>query len=222
MKRLFCNFGHKSYSLILITLLFTFAGYHAKAQLITTYIGTGTAAYTGDGGAASAATINGPGGMWVDASGNIYIADANNNVIRKVNTSGVISTIAGTGTAGFSGDGGAATAAQLNHPICVVVDATGNVYFSDGNNNRVRVIISGLITTICGNGTASSTGDGAAATAATVNYPYGVALDAAGNLYICEGTAACCVPGIFNVLTCYSYAGSCHAHLDTGWSTDRF
>ena len=157
------------------------------AQSITTLAGTGTATYSGDGGAATAAAINDPGGIFVDGSGNIFIADSYNNRIRKISTSGVITTIAGTGTAGFSGDGGAAVSAELNKPLCLVVDATGNIFFTDNNNNRVRAIVGALIETVAGTGAATSTGDGGAATGATINAPYGIAIDAAGDLFIADG-----------------------------------
>jgi len=109
--------------------------------VISTIAGTGVFGYSGDGGLATSAQLNSPRGVYVDASGNVYIADRSNSVIRKVDTSGVISTIAGDGVFGYSGDGGAATSAQLNNPNSVYVDASGTVYIADAVNNRVRKIV---------------------------------------------------------------------------------
>ncbi len=156
--------------------------------IITTIAGTGTAGTSGDGGAATAATLDAPFSIAVSSGGNIYFTDYNQHTIRRVNTAGTITKIAGiTGSAGYSGDGGQATAAQLNTPIGLAIDASGNVYFSDVNNNVVRKIsTSGIITTIAGNGSAGYSGDGGAATAATLNAPTGLAVDASGNLYIAD------------------------------------
>ncbi len=124
--------------------------------------------------------------MAVDSSGNLYIADTANNVVRKVTTAGVISTIAGNGTAGFGGDGFAATSAQLHSPQGVAVDSSGNVYVSDTQNARVRRISGGIINTVAGSGTPGFGGDGGAATSAQLNIPAGLAVDGAGNLYIAD------------------------------------
>jgi len=157
--------------------------------IISTFAGNGTGSYSGDGGPATAATLSSPYGVAVDASGNIYIADYNNNRIRKVNTSGIISTFAGNGTAGYSGDGGAATAATISSPFDVAVDASGNVYFSDTGNDVIRKVnTSGIISTIAGNGTTGFSGDGGLATAAELNFPRGVAVDASGNVYIADAS----------------------------------
>lgn len=151
--------------------------------IITNFAGSGTGI---DGGAATAADIYHPAAVAVDASGNIYIAETGNNRIRKVNTSGVISTIAGTGVSGYSGDAGAATAAKLSSPYGVTVDASGNVYIADLGNNRIRKVSGGIITTVAGTGVAGFSGDGGAATSANINTPYGMTLDASGNMYICD------------------------------------
>jgi sugar lactone lactonase YvrE len=156
---------------------------------ISTIAGNGTAGYSGDGSAATSAELNGPTGIAFDASGNIYICDDGNNVIREVNTStGVISTISGNGTAGYSGDGGAATSAELNSPHGITLDPSGNIYIGDANNNVVRKVTkaSGIISTIAGNGTAGYTGDGAAATSAELSAPGKIALDKTGNMYIAD------------------------------------
>ncbi len=162
-------------------------GKPSQAQTISTIAGTGTAGFSGDGGPATAADMNIPHGLVTDAAGNIYFSDASNYRIRKINTSGIITTIAGTGSAGFSGDGGPATAAALNTPFSVAMDAGGNFYFCDISNHRVRKInTSGIITTIAGDGVPSTTGDGGPATAAEVNNPSGICVDPSGNVYFVE------------------------------------
>jgi trimeric autotransporter adhesin len=154
---------------------------------INMFAGNRSASYTGDGDAAVSAGVNHPYDVAADSRGNVYIADYENSVVRMVAPTGIITTIAGTGSVGYSGDGGAATAAQLSHPISVTVDATGNLYVSDHDNHVVRKIDqNGTITTVAGTGTPSYTGDGGAATAATLNYPSGIEVDNSGNLYICD------------------------------------
>jgi RHS repeat-associated protein len=156
---------------------------------ISTVAGTGTAGYSGDGGAAISAKLNVPYGVAVDSAGNIYIADEGNNRIRKVTSTGAISTVAGNGTAGYLGDGGAATSAELYDPFGVGVDGAGNIYIADFANNRIREVTAstGYISTVAGNGTAGFSGDGGAAISAELNYPIGVAVDSAGNIYITDG-----------------------------------
>jgi trimeric autotransporter adhesin len=161
--------------------------------IITTVAGNGTVGYSGDGGPATSATLNGPFSVAVDSSGNLYIADRGNNVIRKVDaSSGVITTVAGNATVppGYSGDGGAATAATLNSPYGVGVDSSANIYIADTNNNVIRKVTSssGTITTIAGNGTAGATGSNGLATSAELNSPFGVALDSSANVYIADRT----------------------------------
>jgi len=137
---------------------------------ISTAAGAGTAGYTGDGGAATAAQLKNPQGVAVDSSGNLYLADTSNNVIRKVTAAGTISTVAGTGAAGFSGDGGAATGARLNQPGSVAVDSAGNLYIADSVNYRIRkVTTDGRISTIAGNGSRAYSGDGGPATSASIS-----------------------------------------------------
>ncbi len=155
--------------------------------IIDEFAGDGTAGFGGDGGAAVDAQLKGPNGAAVDRSGNVYIADTRNHRIRKVDAAGNISTIAGTGAAGFGGDGGAAAAAQLNNPYGVAADGGGNIYIADTGNHRIRKIdADGNISTVAGTGTAGYSGDGGAAAAAQLNSPYGVAADAAGNVYIAD------------------------------------
>jgi sugar lactone lactonase YvrE len=157
--------------------------------LITTVVGNGTAGYSGDGAQATAATLNDPLGVAVDACGNLLIADAGNNCIREVShATGTITTIVGTGGAGYGGDGGQASAAMLYGPAAVGVDSTGDILIADGKNNRIREVNhgTGLISTIAGNGTISYGGDGGQATAAMLNDQDGLALDAAGDLFIAD------------------------------------
>src|SRR5438477_300514 len=151
--------------------------------------GDGQSAFAGDGGPASAAHLNGPRGVAVAADGDVFIADSDNNRIRRVTPSGTISTVAGTGDAGFSGDGGPALAAHLSRPFGVAVDPSGTLYIADTDNNRIRrVSPDGVISTIAGNGVGGFGGDGGAATAARLNVPYGVAYDRAGVLYIADSS----------------------------------
>jgi len=156
------------------------------AQTITTFAGNGTAGYAGDNGPAAQAMINRVVGLATDAAGTVYLAEENNNVVRRVDRNGIITTFAGTGTAGFSGDNGPATQAQLNGPLGVCVDAAGSVYVNDNGNKRVRKIANGVITTIAGTGSASNSGDGGAATAAGFVIPIRCAVDRSNNLYIAD------------------------------------
>ncbi len=155
--------------------------------VISTIAGTGVMGYTGDGGAATLATIIYPTGLTVDSVGNIYFTDPGCHVIRKITTSGIISTVAGTGFAGFSGDGGPATAAQLNTVAYVAFDNLGNLIIADNLNHRVRKINSaGVISTIAGTGIAGFSGDGGSATLAQLNQPASIVTDAMGNIYVGE------------------------------------
>jgi sugar lactone lactonase YvrE len=161
---------------------------------INTFAGNGAGAgtmaaggYTGDGGAATAAELNGPYGLAIDSRGNIYFADGYNHAVRKVNTSGIITTFAGKDTAGYRGDGGPATAALLDNPVAIAIDHSGNVYIADDHNHVVRKVdTSGIITTFAGNDTLGYRGDGGPATAAELNLPIGLAIDALSNLYISD------------------------------------
>jgi uncharacterized protein (TIGR03437 family) len=159
--------------------------------------------FSGDGGPASAAQLLSPGAVAVDAAGNLFIADTLNQRIRKVSTSGIITTVAGSGTShcgsgtlngtgpelcgGFSGDGGPATSAQLSGPMGVAVDASGNLFIADTGNNRIRkVSAGGIITTVAGNGTAGFSGDYAPGTSMELYQPHGVAVDTSGNVFIAD------------------------------------
>ncbi|MEO6924050.1 MAG: hypothetical protein ABI142_09510, partial [Bryocella sp.] len=150
---------------------------------ITTVVGNGTAGYSGDNAAATKAQLSTPSGIAFDPGGNMFIADTNNNVIREVDVNAhIITTIAGTGIAGYSGDGILGTIAQLNHPTHVVFDRTVNLYITDANNERIRQVNARthIISTEAGNGTAGFSGDGTIATNAELNFPDGVALDSNG------------------------------------------
>ncbi len=172
----------------------------APNGIITTVVGTGQPGYSGDGGQALAANLRIPEQAELDVFGNMFIADSGNNVIRKVSPSGVITTVAGngfgasTGNAngeggGYSGDGGPATNAELNLPISLAVDPSGNLWISDQGNNVIRYVnaSTGIITTVAGiHNNYSYTGDGGPAAKATFYSPAGIALDAAGNLYVTD------------------------------------
>jgi sugar lactone lactonase YvrE len=161
----------------------------AGSGMITTVAGTGTAGYNGDGIAATTAAIR-PYGIAVDASGNIYIADYTNGRVREVfAATGTIKTVAGIGTAGYSGDSGPATSAKLYYPTGVAVDATGNIYIADTRNYRVRMVAAGTgtITTLAGTGTNGYSGDNGPAASAEVISPSSLAVDTSGNVYISTG-----------------------------------
>jgi uncharacterized protein (TIGR03437 family) len=154
--------------------------------IISTVAGNGVAAFAGDGGQATAASIATPLGIALDSAGNLYIADADNNRVRKVATSGVITTVAGTGGTAFNGDGGAATSANLNIPSDVAVDSSGNLYIGDAGNNRVRKVANGTITTVAGGATNGFSGDGGPATSALLDYPWALLVTPNGSLYISD------------------------------------
>jgi uncharacterized protein (TIGR03437 family) len=159
----------------------------APSGTISTYAGQGVAGYTGDGGLAKQAQLNTPTGLALDSAGNLYIADSGNNAVRKVSKSGAIATVAGNGSMGYSGDGGAATAAALDDPEGVTVDPSGLLYIADTFNNRVRVVsLGGTIQTAAGTGISSYSGDGGAAVNAGLYLPTDVATDSGGNVYIAD------------------------------------
>ena len=153
--------------------------------VITTVAGNGTPGYSGDNGPATSAQLNGPYGLAVDSAGNLYIADVFNYRIRKV-SNGVITTVAGNGTFGFSGDNGPATSAQLLVARRVALDSVGSLYIADSLNGRIRKVSNGVITTVAGNGTFGFSGDNGPATSAQLDYPEDVAVDSANNLYIAD------------------------------------
>jgi hypothetical protein len=143
--------------------------------IITTVAGTGAAGSGGDGGLATLAQLNGPYGVAVDAAGDLFIADTNNNRIREVNTAGTISTVAGNGTVGNGGDGGPATSAQLYHPMGVALDSLGDIYIADTDNQKIRKVIGGTISTVAGTGRVGYSCADGTATSVGLHSPSGVA-----------------------------------------------
>ncbi|HUS08345.1 MAG TPA: SBBP repeat-containing protein [Bryobacteraceae bacterium] len=155
------------------------------AGIITTLAGNGAYAFAGDGGPGASASLFSPGGVAADNAGNVYIADTINNRIRKVNTAGLITTVAGNGTMGFGGDGGPATNASLSSPLGVALDSAGNLYIADASRVR-KVNSAGIITNVAGTLVSGFSGDGGPAASASVFLPSGVTVDAAGNIYIAD------------------------------------
>ncbi len=173
--------------LLLATLFLLGNATRHRPRSLPTFAGDSTAGYNGDGISAVAAKLFQPIGVAVDGTGNVYISDRGNNRIRKVNTSGIITTIAGNGLSGYTGDNGPATDAKINYPYGVAVDVNGNVYFADNNNSCIRKVNTfGIITTIAGNDTEGYNGDNIPATSAELNSPTGVAVDGSGNVYIAD------------------------------------
>ena len=169
----------------------------AVTGVITTVAGSASElpGFSGDGGPATSAVMNGPGSVALDAQGNLFIVDAGNQRVRRVDAAtGIITTVAGSGVpnaagqvaGGFSGDGGPATSAQLAEPWGVALDAHGNLFIADTGNHRIRRVdaASGIITTVAGNGTQTFSGDGGPATSAGLVEPFSVVVDAQGNLFI--------------------------------------
>jgi DNA-binding beta-propeller fold protein YncE len=155
--------------------------------IITTVAGNGKAGFSGDGGAATDARLNRPSGVALDAQGNLYISDHLNHRIRKVDMTGIITTVAGIGESGYSGDGGEAKKAKIYGPTGLAVDQTGKLYFSDTFNNRVRRIdTAGIMTTVAGTGAEAMAGDGGPAAGAQLYGPSGLAFDKLGRLYIAD------------------------------------
>ena len=176
---------HSLLLLVAITLVTTFSA----AQVITSFAGKAMQGYSGDGGQAGNCLFNKPVCIAIDKAGNLFVTDFHNNVVRKINTTGIVSTVAGNNTAGYSGDGGSATATQLNGPWGIAVDTIGNIYIADKENHAIRKVnTTGIITTIAGKGKPGLAGDGKPAADALLNHPLGLAVDNAGNLYIADNS----------------------------------
>ena len=162
------------------------------AGTMTTFAGNGQFVFSGDGGPATAASLNEPHGLAIDGVGNVYISDYGHQRVRRVDPTGTISTVAGNGTTGFGGDGGPATAASLNSPLFVAVDSAGRLYIADSENSRVRRVNgNGVITTVVGAGTYGHSGDGGAAIDAKFAFIDGIAFDASDNLFLADSNNGC-------------------------------
>jgi len=176
-------------SLLLLVAVVALSAVTTKAQsyTISTIAGNNTSGYSGDGGMATVAEVSSPQQGWADDSGNVYIADASNNRVRKVTLSGKIYTVAGTGAAGFSGDSGMATAAELQYPTGVVKDSVGNLYIADFYNSRIRKVLpNGKIYTIAGTGVGGYIADNVKAVSTEINHPVQLCFDKKWNLYFCD------------------------------------
>src|SRR5579863_7265849 len=174
-------------ALFLLLLVLMSPGIARTQSVISTVAGSGQENVSG--------TTANPGfasGIALDASGNVYLAVSDSSVVLQLSAStGKLSVVAGTGTAGYGGDGASATRAKLNGPLGLAVDSSGNLYIADSNNNRVRKVSNGVISTVAGDGKAGHSGDGSTATSAEVNAPLGVAVDSSGNLYVLETCVGC-------------------------------
>ncbi len=172
----------------LFTRAASYTSMNCGKNMLWTAGGNGSTSFAGDGGQSVASGINTPWGLAADGLGRIYFSDTALHAVRRIGTGGVVTTIAGTGTAGSTGDGGQATAARLNGPTRLTLDAAGNLYIADSANNKIRkvTISTGVITTVVGTGTAGNTGDGGQATAARLRNPYDVAFGPDGSMYIAD------------------------------------
>ena len=182
---------HKILNVLRVVVLANVVIWEAAAQApsftISTVAGNGRIGYSGDGGPATSAALSDPRGVITDPAGNVYFCDRGNNAVRKIDTSGIITTVAGTGTAGYNGDNIPGTQARLNSPWRVTIDPAGNLYIADSGNDRIRKLApNGIITTVAGTGKPGYSGDGGPATSATLNFPEQAELDALGNLYIAD------------------------------------
>ena len=176
-----------------------------------------TPGFTGDSGQAISAELDSPAGLWVDASHNIYIVDKDNDRIRKVSSSGIITTVAGSSTAEvYAGDGGKATSASLNEPNGIAFDSAGNMYIADTGNSVIRKVnTSGIISTVAGNNISAFNGDGGPAIDANLSEPTSVAFDAAGNLYIADSNNDC-IRIVTPDQNIHTFAGQCSYPLFQG------
>jgi uncharacterized protein (TIGR03437 family) len=182
---------------------------------ISTVAGTGTQGFSGDNGLATAARLFNPSDIAVNTNGDLYIADTYNHRIRKVDASGTITTVAGTGNSAFNGDSRPATSANLNHPCGIAFDLSGDLYIADTDHNRIRRVdaITGIITTVAGTGESGSRGDNGPATAAQLNSPYHIAFDSTGNFYIAD-------QGNHKIRRVFANSGNIETYAGTGQAGD--
>jgi sugar lactone lactonase YvrE len=201
--------------------LYSVSEVSAKTGMISLYAGDYTSGSSGDGGPAIDAELGQPNYLGLDNEGNLYIADPSNNDIREVSAStGIINTIAGNGTQGYSGDGGSALSAKINNPTAIAFDSAGNIYIADTGNNVIREVSAktGIISTVAGNGSAGYSGDGGPASSAELNGPSGVAIDNAGNILVAD-SANCVIreiSGKTGIITTTAGSGSCGVGGDGG------
>jgi len=204
------------------------SGYHRIRKfdpangILTTVAGTGESGYTGDGGPATAARLRSPQGLILDPGGNLFIADSGNNVVRRLDrVSGTISTVAGTGAAGFAGDGGLAAQALLSSPWGLAVTANGDLLVGDSGNRRVRRVSGGIITTIAGTGVDASAGDGGPAAAASFRSVHSLLLLANGDLLVDDGNASVVrrIVAATGLITAFAGNGSFGFNNDSGQAT---
>jgi TonB family protein len=158
----------------------------SNGTMMTIFAGDGSDGFRGDGGSALSAELNVPYDLAIDDAGNLFVADTGNSRVRKITPGGIISTVAGNGIEGWSGDGGSASAAQLNKPLGIAVDSSGVLYIADTGNSRIRSVSNGIIRTIAGTGTEGSSGDEGPAVSAQLGTPYDIAVDPSGNLYVAD------------------------------------
>ena len=189
-----------------------------QSYTVSTIAGNGTAGSTGDGGPATAALVTAPTDIVVDQAGNVYFCDMPNNSIRKIDINGNITLIAGTGTAGVTGDGGPATSAQLFHPAFLAIDDAGNLYVSSACRVRKITASSGLISTIVGDGTSAYSGDGGPATGAQITWSSGMTIDNSGNIYLADDTRIRKIDG-YGVITTIAGIGTRGFSGDLGPAT---
>lgn len=205
-----------------IILFLLFWHMSAGAQTITTIAGNGTYGYSGDGGPATDAQIKGSLFVAFDKYGNLYIPETHSNVVRKVNTAGIISTVAGTNIAGYAGDGGLATNAAIRGPSGVLIDDNDNIFIADCNNHVIRKINSaGIISTIAGTGVSGHSGDGGPASSAKLKRPYALTFDNVGNIYFSDA-GSCVVRKISSsgIITTVAGCGICGDSGEGGPATD--
>jgi sugar lactone lactonase YvrE len=178
------------------------------ANAATPKVTTVAGGYVGDGKAATSASFEGVAGVVQDTKGNLYVSDSGNCRIRKISAKGIITTVAGTGICGYSGDGGPAKSAELNDPMGLAFDAKGNLLFAEYSGSRIRKItIAGTISTVAGNGKSGYSGDGGRATRAMLAYPEGVSADALSNVYIAD-TVNCVIRQVTAAGVIHTVAGN--------------